>query len=115
MNQQGYRSINQSTNQQEANTLTIQNLINQYKVVLHILLVQFPEVRLQYFHGFGQQFKHHGRVDVLLRHDGDPDIAPFDVEETGPGDVCHGGPHLLARVDHVDTEGIDSISPAKQS
>lgn len=41
---------------------------------------------------------------------GQPDVGPLDVEKRGPRDVSHGAPHLLPGMDHVHSEGIDSIA-----
>ena len=69
--------------------LTIQDFVDEYKVVLDVVLRDFAKVGLHDLHHFVQEFKDHGSVDILLGHGSHPDVGTLDVEETGAGNVGH--------------------------
>ena len=88
----------------------IQNLVDEDKVVLHILLANFAKVVLHHLDHFKQELKDHGGVNILLSDRRKPQVGSLDVEVGGPGDVGHWGPDLAPGVDHVHSEGVHSIA-----
>lgn len=107
--------------------LTVQQLVNQYKIVLDVLLGDLAEVRLHHFDDLQQELEHHRGVDILLRHSRQPDVrslqqnfhqnslhfrpqqSHLNVEETRPGDVRNRRPHLLTRMDHINPKSIHRV------
>ena len=63
----------------EVNDL-IKNLIDQDKVVLHVLLADLAEVVLHHLDKLQQELEHHGGVHVLLGHRRQPQVRSLDVE-----------------------------------
>ena len=88
----------------------IQNLVDEDKVVLHILLANFAKVVLHHLDHFEEELKDHGGVNILLSDRRKPQVGSLDVEVGGPGDVGHRGPDLTSGVDHVHAEGVHSIA-----
>ena len=58
----------------------IQKLINEDKIVLHVLLTDLPEVILHHFDYLKKELEHHGSVDILLGYSRQPQVRPLDVE-----------------------------------
>ena len=46
----------------------VEKLVDQDKVVFHVLLADFAKVGLHHFAHLQQELEHHGRVHILLRH-----------------------------------------------
>lgn len=93
---------------------TIQQLIDEHKVVLDVLLADLAEVGRHHVAHFVKELKHHGGVDVLLGDGSQPYVGALDVEEAGAGDVGHRGPNLLPGVNHVHAERVHRVTPATQ-
>ena len=88
----------------------VEELVDEDKVVLYILLADLSEVGGHDIAHLEQELEDHGRVDILLGDGGEPDVGALDVEEGGARDVGDGGTDLLPRVDHVDAEGVDGVA-----
>ncbi len=88
----------------------IEELVDQHKVVLHVLLADLAEVALHDVAHLQEELEDHRRGDVLLGDGGQPKVASFDVEERGSGEIGHRGANLLASVDDVDAEGVHGVS-----
>lgn len=93
---------------------TVQQLVDEHKVVLDVLLADFAKVGGHDVTHLVKELEHHGGVDVLLGDGRQPDIGALDMEEAGAGDVGHRGSHLLPGVNHIHTEGVYRITPAKR-
>lgn len=93
-----------------ASSLTVQQLVNEHKVVLDVFLVDLAKVGRHDVTHLVKELKHHGGVDVLLGDSCQPDVGALDMEEAGAGNVCHWGSDLLAGVDHVHTERVYGVS-----
>lgn len=91
--------------------LTIEQLVDQHKVVLDVLLADLAKVRRHDVTHLVEELEHHGSVDILLGDGRQPDVGAFNMEEAGAGDVGHRGSDLLPGVDHIHTERIDGIAP----
>ena len=87
----------------------IQQLVNQDKVVLNILLVDLTKVTLHDFNHLGEEFEHQHRVHILLCDGTQPDVASFCVKEAGPGNVCDRGAHTLSCVDYIDAKSVARV------
>lgn len=94
---------------------TIQQLIDEHKVVLDVLLADLAKVGRHDVTHFVEKLKHHGGVDVLLGDCCQPDVGALHVEEAGAGDVSHRGPDLLPGVDHVHAERVHGIPPGTET
>ena len=88
----------------------VQQLVDEHKVVLHVLLGDLAEVGLHDVAHLEQELKDHGGVHVLLGDGRQPDVGALDVEEGGAGDVGHGRADLLAGVDHVHPERVHRVA-----
>lgn len=93
---------------------TVQQLVDQHKVVLDVLLADFAKVGGHDVTHLVKELKHHGGVDVLLGDGRQPDIGALDMEEAGAGDVGHRGSHLLPGVDHIHAEGVYRVTPGTE-
>lgn len=93
---------------------TVQQLVDQHKVVLDVLLADFAKVGRHDVAHLVQELKYHGGVDILLGDGRQPDVGALDVEEAGAGDVGHRGSHLLPGVNHVHAEGVDRVTPGNR-
>ena len=91
--------------------VTVQQLVDEDKVVLDVLLADLPKVGSHDITHLVEELKHHGSIDVLLGDGGQPDVGALDVEKGGAGDVGDRGAHLLPGVDHVHTERIHRVTP----
>ena len=92
---------------------TVEQLVDEDKVVLDVLLRDLAEVRLHDADDLEQELEHHRCVHILLRHGRQPDVGTLYVEEAGARDVRDGRTDLLSRVDHVHAERVDGIPPAR--
>lgn len=90
---------------------TIQQLIDQHKVVLDVLLADLAEIGSHDVAHLVEELKHHGGVDILFGDRCQPDVGALDVEEAGAGYVGDRGAHLLPSVDHVHSERVHCITP----
>lgn len=90
---------------------TIEQLVDEHKVVLDVLLTDLAKVGRHDVTHFVQELEHHGGVDILLGDGRQPDVGALDMEEAGTGNVGDRGPDLLPGVNHVHAEGIHGISP----
>lgn len=90
---------------------TIEQLVDEHKVVLDVLLTDLAKVGCHDVAHFVQELEHHGGIDILLGDGCQPDIGALDMEEAGTGNVGDRGPNLLPGMNHVHAEGIHSISP----
>lgn len=90
-------------------SITIEELVDEHKVVLDVLLGDLAKVGLHDVDDLEEELKDHGSVDILLGHCGEPYVGPLYVEERGPGDVGNRRPDLLPRVYHVNPEGVDGV------
>ena len=93
---------------------TVEQLVDEDEVVLDVLLADLAEVGLHDVAHLDEELEHHGGVNVLLGDGCEPDVGTADVEEGGARDVGDGGADLLARVDHIHTEGIHRIATGLQ-
>lgn len=93
---------------------TIQQLIDEHKVVLDVLLADLAEVGGHDVTHFVKELKHHGGVDILLGDGCQPDVGALHVEEAGAGNIGYRRSNLLPGVDHVHAERIHSITPKMQ-
>ena len=66
----------------------IQNLVDEDKVVLDVLLTNFAEVVLHHLDHFKEELKDHGGVDILLGDGRQPQVGPLDVEDARFCDFC---------------------------
>lgn len=90
---------------------TIQQLVDEHKVVLDVLLADLAKVGCHDVTHFVEELEHHGGVDILLGDGRQPDVGALDMEEAGAGDVGDRGPNLLPGMNHVHTERIHRIPP----
>lgn len=67
-------------------TDTIEQLVDEHEVVLHILLVHLAEIGLHGVREPVEELEHHRRVDVVPSHSAYPDVSALYVEEGRP---CH--------------------------
>lgn len=95
----------------QASSPTIEQLVDEHKVVLDVLLADLAKVGCHDVAHLIQELEHHGGVDILLGDGRQPDVGALDVEEAGAGDVGDRGAHLLPGVDHVDAEGVHGVPP----
>lgn len=93
---------------------TVQQLVDEHKVVLDVLLADFAKVGRHDVAHLVEELEHHGGVDVLLGDRRQPDVGTLDMEEAGAGDVGHRGAHLLPGVNHVHAEGVHGITPGTE-
>jgi hypothetical protein len=68
---------------------TVQDLVDQNKVVLDVLFVQFAEVGLHRVGEAVQKLENHCGIDIVASHGAHPDISTLDVKEGSAGNVCH--------------------------
>ena len=97
------------------NQPTVEQFVDEHKVVLDVVLRHFAEVRLHDRDHLSEEFKDESRVHVLFGRHRQPDVRPFDVKETRPSDVCDWRTHLLPGMDHVHSERVHRIPPAQQT
>lgn len=90
---------------------TIQQLVDEHKVVLDVLLADLAEIGRHDVAHLVKELEHHGGVDILLGDRRQPDVGTLDMEEAGTGDVGYGGSNLLPSVDHVHTERVHRVAP----
>lgn len=90
----------------------VQQLVDEHKVVLDVLLADLAKVGLHHLTHLEQELKDHGGVDILPGHCRQPDVGPLDVEEGCPRYVGHGTAHLLSGMDHIHPERVHRIAPA---
>lgn len=90
---------------------TIEQLVDEHKVVLDVLLADLAKVGRHDVAHLVQELEHHGGVDILLGDGRQPDVGALDVEEAGAGDVGDRGADLLPGVDHVHAEGVHGVPP----
>jgi len=95
--------------------LTVQQLVDENKVVLDILLADLAEVRLHHVAHLNEELKHHRRVHVLLRDGREPDIGATNVKERRACNVCDRGTHLLARVDDIHSKCVHCIATFEEN
>lgn len=88
---------------------TIEQLVDEHKVVLDVLLADLAKVGRHDVAHLVQELEHHGGVDILLGDGRQPDVGALDVEEAGAGDVGDRGAHLLPGVDYIHAEGVHGI------
>ena len=88
----------------------VQQLVNQHKIVFHVLLADLAEVALHDLADLPEKLEYHRRIHVLLRHRGDPNVRLLDVKERGARNVGHRRPDLLSGMNDVHPERIDRIS-----
>ena len=104
--------VERSKNCNQPHRPTVQQLIDEHKVVLDVLLRDLAEVGLHDTDDLEEELKHHGCIDILLCDGREPDVGSFDVEETRACNVCDRRAHLLACMNHVHSECVNSIPPA---
>lgn len=104
----------QQPSKTEQSLHTIQQLIDEHKVVLDVLLADLAKVGRHDVTHFVEELEHHGSVDILLGDGRQPDVGAFDVEEAGAGDVGHWGSHLLPGVNHVHAERVHGVTSATE-
>lgn len=92
--------------------LTVEQLIDEHKVVLDVLLADLAKVGCHDVTHLVQELEHHGGVDILLSDGCQPDVGALHVEKAGTGDVGHRRSDLLSCVDHVHTERVHCVAPA---
>lgn len=88
--------------------LTIQELVDEYKVVLDAVLCDGGEVGLENTDHLVEKLKHQSSIDVLSGGGHNPDIVASRVEVAGPGYVGDGRSHRVTSMDHVHTKCIHS-------
>ena len=87
-------------------SLTIQDFIDQDKVVLDVVLSDLSKVGLHHAQHLMQELKHHGGVHILLGDCRQPDVGPLDVKKAGPSDVGDWRPNLLPGMDDVHPKRV---------
>ena len=102
-------SINSQTSQ--SSSPTIQQLVDEHKVVLDVLLADLAKVGGHDVTHLVEELEHHGGVDILLGDGRQPDVGALDMEEAGASDVGHRGSNLLPGVNHVHTERVHRVTP----
>ena len=88
----------------------IQDLVDEYKVILDILLADLPEVILHDIDHLQEELEDHGGVDILLGDGSEPEVGSLDVKVRCSRNVRHRRPHLAPGVDNVDSECVHSIA-----
>lgn len=91
-------------------SLTIQQLVDEHKVVLDILLTDLPKVGRHDITHLVEELEHHSSVDILLGDSSQPDVGALDMKEASAGDVGDRGAHLLSGVDHIHAERVHGIA-----
>ena len=94
--------------------LTVHEFVDENEIVLDALLGQSGEIGLKNCDEFAEKLEDERRVDVLLRHGGDPQRSASNVKETRSRDVRHRRAHLLASVNDADAKGVQCASPARE-
>lgn len=92
--------------------LTVQQLVDEHKVVLDVLLADLAKVGRHDITHLVEKLEHHRCVDILLGDCCQPDVGTLDVEKTGAGDIGHGRSDLLPSMNHVHAEGVHCITSA---
>ena len=82
----------------------VQQLVNQDKVVLDVLLGNFSEIISHDLDDLVEELEYEGGVDILLGHSRDPNVDALHVKEARARDVGHWGPNLLTRVNDVNAK-----------
>lgn len=90
---------------------TVQELVDEHKVVLDVLLADLAKVGRHDVTHLIEELEHHGGVDILLGDSRQPDVGALDMKEAGAGDVGHRGSNLLPGVNHVHAERIHCVTP----
>jgi len=88
----------------------VEQLVDEHKVVLDVLLVDLAEVRLHDLREPYEKLEYHGTVDVLLSDGGQPNVGPADVKERSARDVGDRRADLLARVYDVHAERVHGVA-----
>jgi len=88
----------------------VEQLVDENKVVLDVLLVDLTKVRLHDLRETYEELEYHGTVDILLGDSGQPDVGPTDVEERSARDVGDWRADLLARVYNVHAESVHGVA-----
>ena len=91
-------------------TPTIQEFINQDKVVLNSFFSDFSKIRYHNLYCAIQELKHHGSIYILPCHSSKPHISLPYMKKACSGNVCDRRANLTSSVDDIHTEGIHCIS-----
>ena len=79
--------------------LTIQQLINQHKIILYRLLIKLAKVALAQCNQPIEKLKHKRRICITFCNSNNVDILVLDMTECGAPECENGGPHLRVRYD----------------
>ena len=93
----------------------VQQLVDQDKVVLDVLLGNFAEVISHDFDDLVEELEYEGGVDILLGHGRDPNVDALHVKEARARDVRHRGTNLLTRVNDVNAKGCQLTGREKEN
>lgn len=112
-----FRTENTDTGRQDISPclmFTIQQLIDEDKVVLDVFLADLAKVGGHDITHLVEELKHHSGIDILLGDGSQPDGGAFDVEEAGPGDVGDRRADLLPGMDDIHSECVHCIPPGQR-
>ena len=90
---------------------TIQQLVNQHKIILYSLLIEFPKVPLPEQHQAVQKFEHQSGIGIAFGHRNQIDILVLDMAEGGRTERQNGRAHLRVR-DDLDAEDVGQTGAA---
>lgn len=113
---------------------TVKKFIDEYKVILYILLTNLSKVGLHALDDFKKEFKDHRCIDILLCDRRHPNIRPLqnkyilnfsyydivwpinnnitylNMEEGSAGNIRHWWSNLLSSMDDIHPESVHSVS-----
>lgn len=104
-------NFNEATQASPLWSPTIQQLVDEHKVVLDVLLADLAKVGRHDVTHLVEELEYHGGVDILLGDGRQPDVGALDMEEAGAGNVGHRGSNLLPGVNYVHAECVHCITP----
>lgn len=87
----------------------VQQLVDEHKVVLHVLFADLAEVALHHLADLPEKLEHHRCVHILLGDRGDPDVRLLDVKERGTRNVGHRRSDLLSGMNDVHSKRVHRI------
>jgi hypothetical protein len=79
-------------------THTVEQFVDEHKVILNIFLVQFAKIRLHCVRESIEKLEYHCRVDILSTDSANPYIAAFDVKKRCTRHIRHRCANLEKRL-----------------